>query len=157
MRRLILVPLVLCVVAQGASATMIESGQKLAAVLSVFSILISLPAFVSLYIHVRRTNLGKILFQPLLAMFVGFFGLMLNSIIQIWQVFNGVEVSNKDLVLGINSAISTLLIAVGAVMMFFSVKERGLLPMEYYQRKEPDEETHHSAKPRPAARIRKKR
>ena len=58
-----------------------EEGHKFAGYLAVVAILVSLPAFVSLYLHIRRTNLGHLLFQPFLAMFVGFFGVMLNSLI----------------------------------------------------------------------------
>jgi hypothetical protein len=133
-----------------ASASAAESGQKFAVVLTLVSIMISLPAFVSLYIHIKKTNLGKVLFQPLLAMFIGFFGIMLNSLIQIWNVFNGYEVNNRDLLMGLNSAISTVLIAAGAVMMFFAVKKTGLLPMEYYQKKEQEREAIEPAVLQPA-------
>ncbi|MEM4267775.1 MAG: hypothetical protein QXK37_02995 [Candidatus Woesearchaeota archaeon] len=114
----------------------IQDGPKFAAIMSVTAILVSLPAFFSIYINIRKTHLGNVLFQPLLAMFVGFFGIMLNSLIEVWKVFNGYNISNESFIMGLNSAISSVLIAWGAVIMFFNVKNKGLFHINYYQRKE---------------------
>jgi hypothetical protein len=122
-------------VESAAAFSIIQNGTQIAGVLAVISIMVSLPAFVSLYIHIRKTNLGKLLLQPLIAMFIGFFGIMLNSIIDLWRIFNGVEVDNRTLITGINSSISSIIIAVGAIIMFFSVKKHGLFEISYYQKK----------------------
>jgi len=115
-----------------------EEGQKFAAYLTVIAILITLPAFISLYLHVRKTNLGHLLFQPFLAMFLGFFGIMLNSIIDIWRIFSGYAVDNMSVVMGVNRAISSILIAGGCVVLFFSMKNHGLFNFDYYQKQNKD-------------------
>jgi hypothetical protein len=127
-------------VESAAAFSVVQNGTKIAGILAVVSIMVSLPAFVSLYIHIRKTNLGKLLLQPLIAMFIGFFGIMLNSIIDLWRIFNGVEVDNRTLITGINSSISSIIIAVGAIIMFFSVKKHGLFEISYYQKKNEEQE-----------------
>ncbi len=112
-----------------------EEGQKFAAYLTVIAIMISLPAFISLYFNIRKTNLGQLLFQPLLAMFIGFFGIMLNSLVDIWKILNGYSVDNISVVMGVNRALSSVLIAGGCVVLFFNVKHRGLFSLGYYQKK----------------------
>ena len=117
-----------------AVAQLNPEGQKYAAYMTIAAILISLPAFISLYVHTRKTNLGRLLLQPFIAMFIGFFGIMLNSVLDIWRVFQGYEVDNAMLLMGINRTISSILIAVGCVLLFMNLKRHGLLSMAYYQK-----------------------
>jgi len=112
-----------------------EEGQKFAAFMTIAAILVSLPAFISLYLHLRKTNLGRLLYQPFLAMFIGFFGIMLNSIVDIWRIFQGFSVDNISMVMGVNRALSSVLIAAGCVILFFNLKHHGLLSISYYQKK----------------------
>jgi hypothetical protein len=114
-------------------------GQKIAAYLTIIAIMVSLPAFVSLYLHIRKTNLGNVLFQPFLAMFIGFFGIMLNSILDVYRVFQGFTVDNYSIVMGVNRAISSVLIAAGCVVMFFGMRNRGLFSYSYYNKHKNEE------------------
>jgi hypothetical protein len=124
----------LSVAAASAESVPMQS-QKLAGYLTIAAILVSLPAFITLYLNIRKTNLGHLLFQPFLAIFIGFFGIMLNSVIDIWRVFQGYTVDNMTMVIGINRAISSVFIAVGCVLMFFAIKSHGLLSYEYYHKR----------------------
>ncbi len=116
------------------AAPLRDQGQWIASFLTISAILVSLPAFVSLYLHIRKTNLGNLVFQPLLAMFIGFIGIMLNSLVGIWRSQSGFEVDDFLVVMGINRAISSVLIAAGCVMLFFSLKRHGLFDYRYYQK-----------------------
>jgi hypothetical protein len=122
-----------------ASPILVE-GQKFAAYLTIIAIMVSLPAFISLYLHIRKTNLGNVLFQPFLAMFIGFFGIMLNSIIDVMRVFQGYTVDNFSIVMGVNRAISSVLIAAGCVVMFFGMRNRGLFNYSYYNKQKDDKD-----------------
>ncbi len=127
--------LMFLVFSQGAMAAPLgEQGHWFASFLTIAAILVTLPAFVSLYLHMRRTNLGNMLFQPFLAMFIGFIGIMLNSIIGILRSQSGYPVDDFLAVMGINRAISSVLIAVGCVMLFFTLKKHGLFEYIYYQK-----------------------
>jgi hypothetical protein len=122
--------------ASAAAVPMGAESQRIAGYLSMAALLVSLPAFISLYLHIRKTNLGKVLMQPFLAMFIGFFGIMLNSIIDIWRVFQGYTVDNIGVVMSINRAFSSVLIAVGCVLMFLALRKSGLFSYEYYHKNE---------------------
>jgi len=117
------------------AAPMKEEGFKLATYLTIFAVLITLPAFISLYINVRRTNLGHVLIQPFLAMFIGFMGIFINSLLDVYGVLSGTAVDNITMVMSINRALSSLLIAGGCVVLFFTVKNKGLFSLSYYQHK----------------------
>jgi len=132
---LIIFPVFLITILDVLAVPVREGSHKIAAYLTIIAIMISIPAFVSLYLHIRRTNLGHLLFQPFLAMFIGFFGIMLNSLIDIWRNMNGFEVDNLLVVMGFNRAISSILIAVGCVIMFLNMKKHGLFDYTYYQKK----------------------
>jgi len=125
---LLIVPLV-------SAAPLKEEGFKLASYMTVFAALITLPAFVSLYFHVRKTNLGHVLIQPFLAMFIGFMGVLINSLLDVYGVITGATVDNITMVMSINRALSSLLIAGGCVVLFFTVKNKGLFSLSYYQHK----------------------
>jgi hypothetical protein len=131
MRRLFfLVPLVTI-----AAAAPTDWGYKLAGYLSIAAIVVSLPIFVTLYLHIRKTNMGHILFQPLLAIFVGFFGVLLNSILDIWRTVGDYTVDNITLVMSINRAITAVLLAIGCTVLYFSIKRHGLLSYSSYTHK----------------------
>jgi len=102
--------------------------------MGIASLLITLPAFIALYIHLQKTNLGKTLIQPMLAMFIGFFGIMLNSIIELLRVTNKDNTENFLLIMSINRTISSILIGIGCVVLFFSLKKHGLLHYTYYKK-----------------------
>lgn len=89
--------------------------------MGIASLLITLPAFIALYIHLQKTNLGKTLIQPMLAMFIGFFGIMLNSIIELLRVTNKDNTENFLLIMSINRTISSILIGIGCVVLFFKL------------------------------------
>lgn len=99
------------------------------------NVLITLPVFIALYIHLQKTNLGKTLLQPMLAMFVGFFGIMLNSIIELLRNANKDNTENFLLIMSINRTISSIIIGIGCVLLFFSLKKHGLLHYVYYKKK----------------------
>jgi len=119
-----------------ASEFIVESA-KFGAYLTVIALMVSLPAFISIYINIRKTKLGRLLRQPLLAMFIGFFAIMINGIIHIAMIMTGHPVTNMDMVMGINRALAAVLISSGCVLLFFTSKNKGLFDIAYYKKKKP--------------------
>lgn len=110
-------------------------GQKFASYLTIIALLVTLPAFITLYIQMRKTNMGKALIQPMLAMILGFIAIMLNSFLDIYAVLSGAQVDNISMAMSVNRALSSVLMAVGCVFLFFSMKNKGLFSISYYQKK----------------------
>ena len=130
MRRIIILSVLFLALAESASAY-----GNAVPYIGIITMLITFPAFVALYIHLQQTNLGKTLMQPMLAMFVGYFGLMLNSSIDLLRLANTENTENYLFIMSINRIISSILIGLGCVLLFFSLKKNGLLHYTYYKKK----------------------